>query len=249
MNKSSLHPVETEWKITATSFYAQEADQKKSPRRHALFAKAYNSISTQLNLRPNERVLDAGCGCGEFVSACKKQKAWYCGIDLSWESLRIAQSFHPGSNFVQADLQNLPFKVASFNAANAMTSLEFCSNRYKAISEIALCINAGGRLYLEVRNADFILFRAIKPLRVFLEQSGWLIPYPAVGFRDLSTQVWDDLVRSAGFILYSRNRSNWPWNFGNFREKFKNFLIALVAQTFSFRHHYLSASVWIRKAP
>jgi ubiquinone/menaquinone biosynthesis C-methylase UbiE len=230
---------EKSWREAARRFYDREAAEKASPSRHRLFRKSYGPVAGRLALGPRARLLDAGCGCGELIGSLGKAAPGAVGVDLSPLSLRTARNFHPESAFLGGDLGRLPFRDFQFDAATAITSLEFCRDKAAALAELRRVLRPGGRLYLDVRNADFLLFPLLRPLVPMLQRAGWLSPYPAPEFRDLALEEWRSLLKEAGFRVLAIYPSVWPWNFGSPVTRAKNLLIALIRALSSIRLHYM----------
>ena len=70
-----------------------------------------------------KRLLDAGCGIGDFLSYCVDRglDVEYTGVDMLERMICEAQRRHPGGVFVCADLvESSPFEAASFDVV-------FCS--------------------------------------------------------------------------------------------------------------------------
>lgn len=68
------------------------------------------------NLHSGANVLDVGCGAGASLHFINDQyDCFSTGIDLSFNGLKRAHSYHPGIPFVQASSQNLPFASESMD--------------------------------------------------------------------------------------------------------------------------------------
>ncbi|MDD2928058.1 MAG: glycosyltransferase [Candidatus Omnitrophica bacterium] len=67
---------------------------------HCRLAEVYRFI-----VKPNLRVLEIGCGCGDLLSAL--EPSFGLGVDFSGEMIRQAKERHPGLQFIQADAQEL----------------------------------------------------------------------------------------------------------------------------------------------
>lgn len=62
------------------------------------------------------RVLDLGCGYGSFTDAANHRPGLECiGVDVSERDLEAARRLHPGSEYVLADAESLPFDDSSFD--------------------------------------------------------------------------------------------------------------------------------------
>jgi 2-polyprenyl-3-methyl-5-hydroxy-6-metoxy-1,4-benzoquinol methylase len=97
-----------------------------------------------------KRVLDIGCGDGEFALDLAARGAKVCGIDAS-ESMIAAARARPGAAgvaFEVAAAQALPFPAASFDIAVAMTILCFVADAAPVFREAARVLQPGGRLVI-----------------------------------------------------------------------------------------------------
>jgi len=96
-----------------------------------------------------DRVLDLGTGTGANLGAYPPS-AHVIAVDLSAEMLEHARSKpHQATvNFVQANVQLLPFASQSFD--RVVSSLLFCSteNPLAGLQEIARVLKPGGRLWM-----------------------------------------------------------------------------------------------------
>ena len=70
----------------------------------------------QKYLRPNNKVLDLGCGNGRLYELFKNQKINYTGADNCQTLVSLAKKKHPNVKFISADALNLPFKDNQFDA-------------------------------------------------------------------------------------------------------------------------------------
>jgi SAM-dependent methyltransferase len=116
-----------------------------SENRHALVAAGYDKIGGEyamhsvsgrtdetyyrqflddcLHRIPDDGlVLDAGCGAG-IVAADIAMRARVIGVDISATQIRLARERVPGGAFLLADLAELQFKPASFDAIAAFWSM------------------------------------------------------------------------------------------------------------------------------
>lgn len=67
------------------------------------------------NIKPDEFVLDAGCGYGRMSELFSKEN--YVGTDFSPDFILKAKELYPDKEFKQADLKALPFEDGYFDWA------------------------------------------------------------------------------------------------------------------------------------
>lgn len=98
-----------------------------------------------LELRPGQRVLDAGCGTGEAVSWLASEvgpEGLAVGVDLSMPHLRACAS----SGAVQADLTYLPFSAASLDAIWCVNTIHHLANPQRGLRDLGALLRPGGRM-------------------------------------------------------------------------------------------------------
>ena len=111
-------------------------------------------IHELLNPRPEERVLDAGCGTGIFTLDFLIAGARVVGLDISRPMLRFADKKTAGYPFfkVQGDTLQLPFKDNSFDKVVSITALEFIAEAKSAIDELLRVTRPGGCVVVATLN-------------------------------------------------------------------------------------------------
>ncbi len=67
------------------------------------------------DLKPNEKVLDLGCGNGRYHNLIKEKGSEYIGVDNSEKLVEIARKKYPETSFLKIDSLNLPFDKNSFD--------------------------------------------------------------------------------------------------------------------------------------
>lgn len=101
-------------------------------------------------VRPNDRVLDLGCGTAEIGSHISK-KAYYFGADVSGTALKMAYEEYKHSNRFQltrGNIEDLPFKDESFDFVISIYALEHFIEPKKVLLEAARILKKKGRLIL-----------------------------------------------------------------------------------------------------
>jgi ubiquinone/menaquinone biosynthesis C-methylase UbiE len=111
-----------------------------------------NGVFGALGLLPGLRLLDVGCGTGDYlrVMAPLVAPGDAMGIDLSAELVKRAELMatgeQPNLSFHVADVYDLPFADASFDRVTATQVMVHLSHPWTAISEMRRVLVPGGRL-------------------------------------------------------------------------------------------------------
>jgi ubiquinone/menaquinone biosynthesis C-methylase UbiE len=171
-------------------------------------------VFDQLDLAPDARVLELGCGPGTLWAENSDR------IPLGWEliltdlspgmigeSRRALSGRKCGLSFVVADAQAVPFAPASFDAVIANHMLYHVPDRAQALSEIRRVLRPGGRLYATTVGIDHMRelhdrFRQIAP-HLTPEVDRWGDPFNlengreqlAPWFPSVTLHRYDDALR------------------------------------------------------
>ena len=104
-------------------------------------------------IKPNDKVLDAGCGNGRYLPWIKQKNGQYFGIDNSQELIKIAQSRYQGESFQMADVLALPFDNTFFDKIYSIAVLHHIPSnelRQKFFQEAKRVLKPNGFLVLTV---------------------------------------------------------------------------------------------------
>lgn len=106
----------------------------------------------------NIRVLDIGCGTGNFSIKLAKMGCKVTAIDISDEMLKIAKEKAKNEGldieFHNMDLYNLEFEDGYFDAVFSMAAFEFVKESQKAINEIFRVVKESGKILIGTINKD-----------------------------------------------------------------------------------------------
>ncbi len=150
-----------------------------------------------LELTPDDRVLDLGCGTGTASRAAAGTAAFVAGVDLSAEMIGRADALARGITnlrFAIADAERLPFGDEEFTALLCTNSFHHYPDPAGAVGEMARVLAPGGRLVLgdacsdlaTARLADRIL-RVVEPGHVRLHRSDALAGFlQEAGFKHVA---------------------------------------------------------------
>lgn len=104
------------------------------------------------------RVLDLGCGTGNFTIKLKELGCDVVGLDISDEMLKEARKKAQDKSldieFVKGDIYNLDFPDQSFDAVFSMAAFEFIKEDERAYEEMYRVLKEGGQLLIGTINKD-----------------------------------------------------------------------------------------------
>lgn len=113
--------------------------------RKTLLTNALRSLSK------GAKVLDAGCGSGEFAEFLKQLEFKVAGVDISQTAIKKASMRCPETNFCVKSLEDpIPFKDAEFDAIWSTEVLEHIFDVHSALSEINRVLKDSGLFILTV---------------------------------------------------------------------------------------------------
>lgn len=109
-------------------------------------------VFSHLSRTSGIKILDIGCGTGEFLKTLQKKSSGEIhlyGIDLSPKMLSIACKKLPSSvKLQQADVHHLPFPDNSFDYVLCMESFHHYHDQQKALSEMARVVKKQGKIII-----------------------------------------------------------------------------------------------------
>ncbi len=114
------------------------------------FLPLYKKTIEQLNVNEDSSLLDAGCGSGLFSHMAISTGAHVIGIDAAPGLLHVARERNPGNNFLEEDLEAMPFTPESFDVVAGFNSFQYAGNVTAAIAEAKRVLKKGGRLIIGI---------------------------------------------------------------------------------------------------
>jgi len=130
----------------------------------ALYDDLVASVVDQLDLGPEQTLLEVGCAAGFLAQGLAPLVARYTGLDLSAHALAVARSLGMATaSYVQADGTRLPFRDGVFGAVvsyDVFTNLPDRAVALEMIAEMSRVVRPGGRVLVgsladEARRAEF----------------------------------------------------------------------------------------------
>ena len=122
------------------------------------------------------RVLDAGCGTGNFSLALARRGAKVVGLDRSAAMQLTARqkALNEGRNllWVRSNLSQLPFAESSFDGVVCILALDFVNERQTAVQELVRVLRPGGFLLIAMLNR-YSLWTLKRTIRAWFIPSLW----------------------------------------------------------------------------
>jgi SAM-dependent methyltransferase len=143
-------------------------------------AEEHRMALEMLSIAPGDRVLDVGCGPGNFTrdfAAAAGEAGLAVGLDASASMLAqaVREGEGDGAAYVRGDACALPFRDASFDAVCCFAALYLIEQPLRALAEVVRVLAPGGRVALlsscnrgpVPASASNALVRGISGVRVF----------------------------------------------------------------------------------
>ncbi|MGE4291015.1 MAG: class I SAM-dependent methyltransferase [Desulfovibrio sp.] len=142
-----------------------ENDRRFIERVYGSGAETYADRLRAVGLDRCERLLDAGCGFGQWSLCLAVLGAAVVGVDVSLLRVRVANAAFAAAsvaghavraNALQGGLDALPVESASVDGVFCYGTL-FCTAWKQSLAEFARVLRPGGRLYFSANEIGYIL--------------------------------------------------------------------------------------------
>lgn len=135
-------------------------------RAYAAGLDRYRRRLEAVGLCGSGRLLDAGCGLGQWSFAVAPTVTHVTGVDISEARVSVCRDMARALDvhnaaFQQAELERLPFGSSSFDAAVSYSVLYF-TNYIRAIEELGRVLRPGARLYLSTNDIGRFLVDVVR---------------------------------------------------------------------------------------
>jgi len=112
-------------------------------------------ILKMLDIRPGDKVVDMGCGVGDYTKAMALLTGDTAGFDLNVDA---ARKKYPGLQFFQANLnQRFPIEDCSVDKVVSVNTIEHLADWVLFLEETRRILKPGGLVALSTANKSFIL--------------------------------------------------------------------------------------------
>jgi ubiquinone/menaquinone biosynthesis C-methylase UbiE len=185
------------------------------------FLPMYKNVLAQLRLSDDDALLDVGCGSGLFSSLSIETGAHVTGIDAAPGLLEIARERNPFNEFLEEDIEALPFIDNTFNVVAGFNSFQYADSFENAIIEAKRVLAPQGRLVIgiwdkpECNDATQILMAINK-----------LLPQPATHgpFALSEDEKIETYLSASGLRLTYKATVSCPFLFRTLNEAIKSFM-------------------------
>lgn len=109
-----------------------------------LAAPVWHAVAAGGLIAPGRRVLDAGCGSGEFLAYALTLGASVAGTDPAPGMLGLARERAPAAVLRAGSVDAVPWPDDSFDVVTAFNALQFADDHRAALGELARVTAAGG---------------------------------------------------------------------------------------------------------
>jgi SAM-dependent methyltransferase len=147
------------------------------------------SMVDRMELSPDARLLEVGCGCGavgRWLAEQTQVAKPITGIDLNpyllseAEILRDSAGFSDDLEFMEGDAHELPFEDESFDATLSITLLEEVEAD-RALAEMVRVTRPGGRIGVAVRGLDIAPVVGAELPEAILDRAIFILKAAGVG--------------------------------------------------------------------
>jgi 2-polyprenyl-3-methyl-5-hydroxy-6-metoxy-1,4-benzoquinol methylase len=157
----ALARVRDAWSARAAEWDARAEANRDAPDRPADLERMWGA----LRLAPGRRVLDAGCGTGQFALELAARGCRVTAIDVSPVMIERARA-HAAERELAVewrvgDLARVADADASYDAIMARVSLQFVPDPLAALREFGRLLRPDGRLFVSVPGALSPIYREL----------------------------------------------------------------------------------------
>ena len=107
---------------------------------------AWREVAAAAGVGPGTRVLDVGCGSGDFLAQAGRLGAATAGVDPAAGMVAVARERAPGADIRHAGAEELPWPDGAFDLVTAFNALQFAADTADALAELARVTAPGGHV-------------------------------------------------------------------------------------------------------
>lgn len=143
-----------------------------------VFLPVHESVLQQLHLNAPKRgrLLDVGCGTGRLIVDAAGMYPLCVGVDPCQRMLEVARGRGvPGTRFVCARAEHLPFATGSFDVVTSTMSLRHWQDAGRGMRELARVLSADGMLVIADADIDDETNRSRRRRRIHARRDTGLV--------------------------------------------------------------------------
>jgi SAM-dependent methyltransferase len=183
----------------------------------------YKKVLEQLASLKDTMLLDAGCGSGMFSHMAIRAGADVIGVDAASGLLEVARQRNPKNNFLEEDIEALPFAPNSFDVVTAFNSFQYAGNFEGAVAEAKRVLKPRGRLVIGIWDKP-----EASEATTILKAISTLLPPPPPGtpgpFALSEEGKMESVFETAGLKLLYKTRIGCPLSYQNLSEGIMSFM-------------------------
>jgi len=187
------------------------------------FLPLYKKALQELEISPDTMLLDAGCGSGMFSSMAIDAGAQVIGIDAAPGLLELARQRNPQNNFMEEDLEAMPFANNSFDLVTGFNSFQYAGNFSKALAEAHRVLKPGGLLVLAIwdKPANSDGAEVLKAISTLLSPP---LPGTPGPFSLSEDGKMEEFLKETGFNLINRVQISCPFIYQSLGNGIRSFM-------------------------
>jgi SAM-dependent methyltransferase len=160
---------------------------------------AWAAVAEATGIGEGTRVLDVGCGSGEFCRLAASRGAAVSGIDAASGMIEVARRLVPEADLRVGALERLPWEDGSFDVVTGFNSFQFAADMIGALTEARRVARRGGQVAIcnwgrPEDNDVFAIMPAVRELQPPPPPGARPPDPPALG----EPGVLEELARKAG---------------------------------------------------
>jgi SAM-dependent methyltransferase len=187
------------------------------------FIPMYKNVLNQLQLNDELSLLDAGCGAGLFSSLAIESGADVTGIDAAPGLLELARRRNQQNNFLEEDLEDLPFPDDHFDVVTGFNSFQYAGDFENALLEAKRVLKPGGKLVIGIWAKP-----EMSDATVILKAIGTLLPPPPPGtpgpFALSEDGKMESILKKAELELIYKDTVPCPYLYYNLSDGVRSFM-------------------------
>ena len=187
------------------------------------FLPLYKKTLAAFALQEEHSLLDAGCGAGMFSHMAISTGAQVIGIDAAPGLLKLARERNPGHNFLEEDLEALPFKDETFDFVTGFNSFQYAGSFSNALAEAKRVLKTNGKMVICIWDKA-----EASEATTVLKAIGSLLPPPPPGtpgpFALSEDGKVEQVLQSLNLKLISKERVSCPFLYYSHGDGIKSFM-------------------------